>query len=578
MVVTQSVSVDVRCINPDCPRPYPQQGNNKFCQSCGALLRLNQRYLPLQQLGLGGFAVIYTVYDLETRTEKVLKVLIETAPKALELFAQEANVLVTLRHEGVPKVEPESYFQVKLRDRALPCLVMEKINGPTLEELLLQHPQGLPQTDVLKWLTQAIDILQALHEQQIIHRDIKPSNLMLRQDMGQLVAIDFGGVKQLETLAADARGHSTRLVSPGYSPPEQVTGGAVGPAADFYALGRTCIHLLTGQPPGKLEDPQTGELKWRDRIPSDPDSPPLDPGLADLLDRMVQTDVRQRPASAIEIRACLQQLDSVPARVGRSIRQVVQSGLRRSLKAGTVAIATTSKATLSLYQAIVAVVMAFLDTFWAMVLGGVGGVLGALVGFALTVWTPLGQQLALFLTEQLQQLAPDLPGAITTELLLFVFAGLGTAMGLTVANSFDQQQRYWLAGLMGCLGYPIGGTFWQAIGPERGLISLLGLPGIATALLTLGLGLKSHQLLQATVAAVGTAVIFAGLTRFQPDLPDVNLLVAFLAKAATLLEQPDWSQLNDSLIFFGLAGVALGGCLGVSRYLIVPCSRFMGWN
>lgn len=198
MVVTQSVQSAIHCINPDCPRPYPQVWGNKFCNSCGAPLQLLHRYVPIQPLGVGGFAAIYTVWDLHLSRERVLKVLLESSPKALELFEQEAAVLASLNHPGVPRVEPDSYFVVDLGKRQLPCLVMEKINGQTLQDILDRYPQGCPESLVRNWLNQALEILQELHRRNIIHRDIKPSNLMLRQETGQLVAIDFGGAKQID--------------------------------------------------------------------------------------------------------------------------------------------------------------------------------------------------------------------------------------------------------------------------------------------------------------------------------------------------------------------------------------------
>ncbi|WRH69029.1 MAG: serine/threonine-protein kinase [Planktothrix sp. GU0601_MAG3] len=239
-----------------------------------------------------------------------MKVLVEPSPKALELFEHEAAVLAQLRHPGVPRVEADGYFYLKKRHGSeghLPCLVMEKINGPTLQEILGQYPQGCPEDWVISWLSQALDILRELHGYQIIHRDIKPSNVMLRVTPGgkggqvsdtQLVMIDFGGAKQIGPVPHSDREtsprSSTRLISAGYSPPEQVMGAMVGPATDFYALGRTCIHLLTGQFPGDLDDAYTGELRWREKAL-------VSAGFANLLERMVQLDPRQRPQTAKEI-------------------------------------------------------------------------------------------------------------------------------------------------------------------------------------------------------------------------------------------------------------------------------------
>ncbi|MGL5082979.1 MAG: serine/threonine protein kinase, partial [Microcoleaceae cyanobacterium] len=254
----QSQLSTIHCINPKCLKPTHQPWGNKFCQSCGAPLELNRRYIPLNYLGTGGFSTLYTVWDLKTQTEKVLKVLLDSSPKVLELFGQEAAVLARLRHPGIPRVEADGYFFLRKRNAAaaaVPCLVMEKIHGPTLEQILVQYPLGCPETWVMNWLNQALDILRDLHGHHIIHRDLKPSNLMLRSAptfpldsiqirQHQLVMIDFGGARQVggEPEHPESPRSSTRLVSPGYSPPEQIVGARVNPATDFYALGRTCIH------------------------------------------------------------------------------------------------------------------------------------------------------------------------------------------------------------------------------------------------------------------------------------------------------------------------------------------------
>ena len=286
------------CINPSDPQhPHVQAGGNKFCTTCGAAIALQERYIPLKKLGTGGFAVIYTVWDRQTQTERVLKILLENANKARQLFQQEAAILTSLNHPGVPRVEADGYFCLSAASndskRELLCLVMEKIDGQTLEAILDKYNRGCPEEMVRDWFGQALEILQVLHSRQIIHRDLKPSNLMLRQETNRLVLIDFGGAKKMRSRqhSVSAADSSTRLYSPGYSPPEQSSGRDVEPAADFYALGRTTIELLTGQPPSELEDPVTKELRWRHLVR-------VSPVFADLLDELVREDARLRPTSA----------------------------------------------------------------------------------------------------------------------------------------------------------------------------------------------------------------------------------------------------------------------------------------
>ena len=419
MTVHQSLLSKIHCINPHCPNPIQIWGN-KFCQNCGTPVLLKDRYIPLRKISKGGFANIYIVWDKKTQTERVLKVLLETSPKALELFDQEAWVLANLNHSGIPKVEPEDYFHLRRRNSKsevghssqcfLPCLVMEKIDGYTLEEIIEQYPQGCPDIYVIDWLLQAIEIFRELHNRKIIHRDIKPSHLMLRgleissltklsptfshhqrKKRGQLIVIDFGGVKQMNNYRIKPtktvpKCSTTRLVSPGYSPPEQITGGEIGPFTDFYALGRTCIHLLTGQYPTDLEDPSTGKLKWRQLKP-------VNSTLANLLDDMVSLDVSQRPATAAEVQVRLAKIYRQQKRsLGISI---FATRIKNFLKLQLINLGKNiSRLYLTASQIVHQIVAGCVDTFWEMILGGVGGSLGAIFGLIFAYWSGVGDRFA----------------------------------------------------------------------------------------------------------------------------------------------------------------------------------------
>ncbi|WP_446393772.1 serine/threonine protein kinase [Coleofasciculus sp. E1-EBD-02] len=595
MIVHQLFIESVYCINPDCPRPYPQSGDFKFCSSCGSMLRLHNRYVPLQRLGLGGFAAIYAVWDQQDQTEKVLKLLVETSPKALQLFEQEAAVLQRLNHPGVPKVESDAYFTVRLRScqqGVLPCLVMEKINGQTLEAILNRYPQGCPEMLIMNWLYQAADILQELHDLGIIHRDIKPSNLMVREETGQLVAIDFGGAKQIGAIAMGTENRSTRLISPGYSPPEQIAGDVVGPRADFYALGRTMIQLLTGQDLADLQDPATGEFHWRDRTQ-------VRRGLANLLDSMIRLDPQQRPTKAAEIQRRL----VVSCRFNRKSSSSSSSLLLQALAkaAGTVkdislrVLITCAEIIVSLvrwvWRVFISIVLACLDTTWEMVMAGIGAAFGASAGFALINWTIVGDRFAAWMIGQWSLIVPEIQIIPWRELLMFACAGMGTAWGLTEAGGFGQQKRRIIAGITGIFGYGVGWFIWQASISALARKQLTGLGdflqvslsyaiadrllGLVTAIavipLVLGLGLPSHYLVHAAVAAAGTGVIFSGLVRL--NILPLEVLVHIFS-----FSDGSWLDFINTISFFGLLGITIGFWLGVSYYLLVPVLRWLGWR
>ncbi|AVH64498.1 serine/threonine protein kinase [Nostoc sp. 'Peltigera membranacea cyanobiont' 213] len=583
--ITQSA---VHCINPDCQRPYPQPWGNKFCNSCGAPLELLDRYVPLQPLGSGGFAQIYTVWDEKTQTEKVLKVLVEDSPKALELFTQEAAVLSSLQHPGVPTVDAEGYFQVQLfnpKPHQLPCLVMEKINGRTLEEILKKFPQGCPENLVVNWFAQAVEILQELHKRQIIHRDIKPSNLMLgtssptvtlpqgQTEGDRLVLIDFGGAKQFSASKLRSQSSSTRLFSSGYSPPEQVSGSIVGPSADFYALGRTVIEMLTGKYPLDLEDQQTGKLRWRSSVN-------VKPELADLLDEMVQEDVRSRPANAAMIQKRLAKISQplpppglfaqlrdkvklASTQVSQRFALIIQA-IERVLANFSQAV---TKTVVFIAQTLIKIFQACLATIWAMILAYVGACFGAIAGFILAYHTNLGRWVVEFISSQLNQLVPNTQPVFGADILVFVAAGWGTAWGLTVSGCFGQRRRFLVASLMGMISYGFGWFILQLITPKDSGEGLVAVILVSACLLTLSLGLRSHHIVYAVFAAFGSAIAYAFL-----------IILRLAPPIFQFTTQPAWSELQLPLIFFGSLGFFISFWLGVSYYLIVPGLRFLGWR
>lgn len=263
------------CLNPNCPNPADlmNANGNIFCRNCGASLLLENKYRVVNLLGSGGFSRTFEVED--NGTKKVLKVLnlslfsdSDKKSKIVNLFQREAEVLIRLNHSGIPQVEPDGYFELNFPNCPEPlyCLVMEKIEGLNLQQWL-KNRDNKPITPELAiaYLKQILEILQQVHAQGYFHRDIKPANIMVKPD-GKLVLIDFGAVRDLAQTYVQQENENTIVGTVGYSSPEQMKGTVVK-QSDFFALGRTFVHLLTGKPPLNLEeDHQTGKLIWRDQI------------------------------------------------------------------------------------------------------------------------------------------------------------------------------------------------------------------------------------------------------------------------------------------------------------------------
>jgi len=294
------------CLNPKCPNPSdPANAGKSACLHCGSELLLQGRYRLVAPLGGGGFGKTFEVDDNGTR--KVLKVLLKEHPKAVELFKQEADVLVRLRHPGIPKVERDGYFTFSPANttESFHCLIMEKIAGANLQDWLKHRGRPITQELAVNWLKQLSEILDLVHRLNYFHRDIKPHNIMCKPN-GQLVLIDFGTAREVSATyfaKVGQGGNVTGIVSPGYTPPEQTNGKAV-PQSDFFALGRTFVYLLTGKPPTAFpENPRTGKLMWRKGAPQVSDA------VANVIDYLMAPFPGNRPQSPQVVLQCLEEIN-----------------------------------------------------------------------------------------------------------------------------------------------------------------------------------------------------------------------------------------------------------------------------
>lgn len=295
------------CLSPACSSP-DNPDDTELCQTCGCKLLLRDRYRATQVLGQGGFGATFLAKDesLPGRPTCVIKQLRpalttrDMLQMARELFEREAATLARLGdHPQIPRLldyfalNPEFY------------LVQQYVSGSTLQQEV-KRSGALGEERVKKVLSEVLPILNYIHSQQVIHRDIKPANIIRRQIDSKLVLIDFGAVKdqvsQTLTASEDDAFTSFSVGTSGYAPPEQVAMRPVY-ASDVYALGVTCVYLLTGKSPRELGyDSRTGELQWRNRIW-------VSDRFASIIKKMLEPSVYQRYQSANE---ALRALDLEP--------------------------------------------------------------------------------------------------------------------------------------------------------------------------------------------------------------------------------------------------------------------------
>lgn len=263
------------------------------------------KYILCDVLGTGGSAVVYAAEQLGLKRVvafKLYPVGPEMAPKLVQRFQREAELLARVHHENVVAV-----FDSGSMPDGSPYLVVQCLSGESLAARLASGP--LPLDEVVELTRQVLHALVALGDAGITHRDVKPDNLMFdrRPDGSQLLKlVDFG-------IATERHGEAPfvprELVgTPNYMAPEQVRGEEADARSDLYALGATVYELLTGRTPHRGEtlqelaaatlfDPITPVRALRPDCPEE---------LARLITKALAREPAQRFASAREMLSALE--------------------------------------------------------------------------------------------------------------------------------------------------------------------------------------------------------------------------------------------------------------------------------
>ena len=250
-------------------------------------------YRVVRALGKGGMGAVYLVAQTKAFDRlAVLKEVIEyfdpldpdARREAVQRFEAEARTLGDLKHPGIPDLY--AYFSAGGHN----YLVMEYIEGPDLaDSLTSSDPSGqtapgksLPMADVLHYTIEICTVLEYLASRNppVVHNDIKPGNIIVDQNTGRAVLVDFGTAKTRYVVTAGGDLYGTV----GYAAPELYRGQSE-PRSDVYSLAATAYHLLTDDDP-------------RDHPNQYPQLDALPPDLADILRAALAEDVTQRPAAA----------------------------------------------------------------------------------------------------------------------------------------------------------------------------------------------------------------------------------------------------------------------------------------
>ncbi|GIH07143.1 hypothetical protein Rhe02_52100 [Rhizocola hellebori] len=238
-------------------------------------------YRVLGRLGEGGMGRVY--YGLSQCSRplaiKVIRPEFAAVADFRARFTREINAVRTVGGFWTASIVDAD------ADAAAPWLATEFIAGPTLQAAASAQP--LDQATCRALLVRLAEALQSIHDAHLIHRDLKPGNVILAADGPRV--IDFGIARAF----VDPQHTRTATIgTAAYMSPEQIRGGALGPASDMFALGATIAYAGTGHGPFDHHSVETTIYRV---LSEPPDLHGIPAELRSLLGRCLDKDPAARP-------------------------------------------------------------------------------------------------------------------------------------------------------------------------------------------------------------------------------------------------------------------------------------------
>ncbi|WP_406694498.1 serine/threonine-protein kinase [Singulisphaera sp. Ch08] len=257
------------------------QGNHRYTFGSGA--RPLDGYTIKRAIGRGGFGEVYYATS-DSGKEVALKLILHN----LEVERRGVVQCMNLKCPNLLTIH-----DLKANDAGDSFVIMEYVAGPSLANVLAQHPEGMPLHEVRAWLKGLIEGVAYLHDHGIVHRDLKPANMFMEEGIVKIG--DYGLAKLIN--ASQDTGHSESIGTCHYMAPEIASGKYQKPI-DVYAIGVILFEMLTGRVP--FEGESVGEILMK-HLTARPDLRRLAEPYRSIVGRALAKDPGQRPARLFDL-------------------------------------------------------------------------------------------------------------------------------------------------------------------------------------------------------------------------------------------------------------------------------------
>jgi len=210
-----------------------------FCNQKG---RLAEKYIILEKLGRGNFAVVRKVKRKSDGKLFAAKIIKKKDLKARDMrfLHDEVCILKKLRHPNIntliESIDTKNHMY----------LVLELLHGGELFDQIVKKRcyTEVEAANVIRQVTRACEYM---HQRAVIHRDLKPENIVyLDKESTQICITDFGLAKFVDYEGGLMK---TLCGTPGYVAPEVLWKTKYNSKVDMWSTGVILYILLCGFPP-----------------------------------------------------------------------------------------------------------------------------------------------------------------------------------------------------------------------------------------------------------------------------------------------------------------------------------------